>query len=109
MQVMLLRNLDLTGRKSDLVNGSRGVVVGWKTKAEKLAELSIEHNRSKKNKDSGESGPMSAYERLKNSSLKFIPIVKFRNERHMDCIPELFEYEVLNVGKCRRLQVSTLP
>ena len=36
---MLLRNLELEGKKNDLVNGSRGVVVGWKSKQEKLKEL----------------------------------------------------------------------
>ena len=36
---MLLRNLELEGKKSNLVFGSRGVVVGWKSKQEKLKEL----------------------------------------------------------------------
>lgn len=104
-QVMLLRNLELEGKESDLVNGSRGVVVGWKSKEEEMKELSQEIKPSKRY-DPDESPSMSAYKRLKRSSIEFIPIVKFRNGRCIDCVPELFEYPVLNVGVCRRLQVS---
>lgn len=103
-QVMLLWNLELKGKESDLVNGSRGVVVGWKSKQEKLKELEKKGSRYC---DLDEIKPTSAYKRLKCSSIKFIPVVAFRNQRTVDCIPELFDYPILNVGECRRLQVRT--
>lgn len=105
-QVMLLWNLELKGKESDLVNGSRGVVVGWKSKEEKLKELESEYDCSR-HRDLDEIKSTSAYKRLKCSNIKFIPVVAFRNQRTVDCIPELFDYPILNVGECRRLQVRT--
>ncbi|KAG0601459.1 hypothetical protein M758_11G112900 [Ceratodon purpureus] len=106
-QVMLLRNLELLGKKSDLVNGSRGVVVGWKSKEDKLKELELDKTRPRYC-DLDEIKPTSAYKRLKSSSIEFIPIVEFRNGRTIDCIPELFDYPILNVGECQRLQVPLM-
>jgi hypothetical protein len=104
---MLLWNLELEGKESDLVNGSRGVVVGWKSKEEKLKELESGYDWSRY-RDLDEIKPTSAYKRLKCSNIKFIPVVAFRNQRTVDCIPELFDYPILNVGECQRLQVRTI-
>ncbi|KAG0601460.1 hypothetical protein M758_11G113000 [Ceratodon purpureus] len=110
-QVMLLRNLELAGRESDLVNGSRGVVIGWKSKQEKLVALQrkVEQFKSadgpKLKTHPEEAKLLSAIGKLKLSSIEFIPIVAFRNGRSIECDPELFEYPILNVGECRRLQV----
>lgn len=110
-QVMLLRNLELAGKESDLVNGSRGVVIGWKSKKEKLEALQrkVERSPPSQNKiNSKEVKLRSSIDKLTRSSIEFIPVVSFRNGRTIDCIPELFEYPILNVGECRRLQVSPL-
>jgi hypothetical protein len=102
---MLLQNLELEGKESDIVNGSRGVVVGWKSKRKKLKEL---EKKGPRYCDLDKIRPTSAYERLNCSSIKFIPVVASQNKRTVDCIPELFDYPILNVGECQRLQVRTI-
>jgi len=92
-QVMLLKNLDLVGSKdSMLVNGSRGVVIGWKMRDEKLLEMNSETERC-------------AYNILQRSNVNQIPIVKFKNGREFDCMPCEFSCLVLKVGECKRFQV----
>jgi hypothetical protein len=99
---MLLWNLDLEGKESDLVNGSRGVVVGWKSKEEKLEEMPP---RITKPKTADDYKYKRISENLDKSSIDQIPIVQFRNGRVVDCVPESFTYRILNVGDCVRLQV----
>ena len=111
---MLLRNLELRGRESDLVNGSRGVVIGWKSKQVKLEALQRKvegfksPNGAKHKMQPEEAKLFSTIGKLKRSSIEFIPVVAFRNGRAIECDPELFEYPILNVGECRRLQVSPI-
>lgn len=99
---MLLWNLDLEGKESDLVNGSRGVVVGWKPKEKKMEEMPPP---TTKPKTADDYKYKRIFENLNNSSVDQIPIVRFRNGRVVDCVPESFTYRILNVGDCVRLQV----
>ena len=108
---MLLRNLELRGKKSDLVNGSRGVVIGWKSKKEKLEVLKLKAEQFKSPQHKmhpKEAKLLSTIAKLERSSIEFIPVVAFRNGRAIECDPELFEYPILNVGECRRWQVSPI-
>lgn len=121
---MLLWNLDLSAPKSEmLVNGSRGLIVGWKSKEKKMKELSTKTAEDFRHEKMYESlktpignNPKTAeefrhekmYEALKKSSIKNIPIVQFTNGRVEDCVPVEFDHDVLNVGKCTRLQVGSI-
>ncbi|KAG0609116.1 hypothetical protein M758_8G159100 [Ceratodon purpureus] len=113
-QVMLLRNLDQKGNENDLVNGSRGILVGWKSKEKVLNECFVDQsgcaeilrNRPETNEERRVRIRVEQkIVNLNNSSIDPIPIVRFRNERLIDCVPEKFSYEFLNVGECIRWQV----
>ena len=71
---MLLRNLELEGKKSNLVFGSRGVVVGWKSKQEKLKELEKKRSRYC---DLDEIKPTSAYKDSSAAALSSFPLLRF--------------------------------
>jgi hypothetical protein len=108
---MLLRNLELAGRESDLVNGSRGVVVGWKSRQEKVDALQREVAKFKSpswKMNPEEARLRSIIGKLIRSSTEFIPVVAFRNGRKIDCDPEIFDYPVFGVGECSRVQVSPI-
>lgn len=112
-----MRNLILEGKKSDLVNGSRGILVGWKPKDQVLDE-SLEHlktlarilregNETDEGRRERFREEQTVYN-LSESTLEEVPIVRFKNGRVIACVPEKFSYEVLNVGECIRWQVSTI-
>lgn len=106
-----MRNLVLEGSESDLVNGSRGILVGWKAKDVVLAELEKlleKYSESGTEKERWErSRTKQKISNLSRSSITDVPVVKFRNGQRISCVPEKFSYEILNVGECTRLQVST--
>ncbi|KAG0557291.1 hypothetical protein KC19_11G117400 [Ceratodon purpureus] len=107
-QVMLVRNMQLAGKESDLVNGSRGVVVGWTSREEKLEKITWKLSlfRTPKFKTNPvEDRLLHIAGKLSQSTIEFIPIVAFRNGRVIDCDPEMFDYQVLKVGLCTRVQV----
>lgn len=113
---MLLRNLELEGNENDLVNGSRGILVGWKPREQVLDECfqlqqecvatlrkGYETNEERKIRIRVE----QKIDNLTCSTIEHIPIVKFMNNRRITCVPEKFSYEFLNVGECIRWQVGT--
>lgn len=101
MQVMLLWNIKLTGEKSKmLVNGSRGVIVGWKSTEQILGERWVKGREDRCEWDG------SIFDLLRKSGIECVPVVQFRNGSVVDCVPVAFTHEVLNVGVCTRLQVK---
>lgn len=101
MQVMLLWNIRLKGPKSEmLVNGSRGVIVGWKSTEQILFEEFVMGQEERCGWDD------SIFYLLEKSGIECVPVVQFRNGSVVDCVPEAFTHEVLNVGVCTRLQVK---
>ena len=106
VQVMLLRNVAIKGNESDLGNGSRGVVVGWKSKGAILDECLdvLEHTDSPGTPEAFEAQQTQA-KLLQATEFDTIPIVKFRNGRVLNCLPEKFSYEIPNVGECIGHQV----
>ena len=114
---MLLRNLEIEGNEKDLVNGSRGILVGWKSKEKVLSECLFRQHECaeilRKRSETNEERKVrirveQKIDNLNNSIIDPIPIVRFRNGRLIDCVPEKFSYEFLNVGECIRIQVSTI-
>ena len=106
-----MRNMQLAGKESDLVNGSRGVVVGWTSREEKLEKITWKLSlfRTPKFKTNPvEDRLLHIAGKLSQSTIEFIPIVAFRNGRVIDCDPEMFDYQVLKVGSCTRVQVSLI-
>lgn len=104
-QVMLVRNLTLTGKESDLVNGSRGVVVGWAFRDVILEECRAVLRSKQYPETPKEVEAQLMYDKLKATCFNLIPIVRFRNGREIYCVPERFSYEILNTGECVRWQV----
>jgi hypothetical protein len=95
---MLLWNIRLKGKKSEmLVNGSRGIIVGWKSTEQILYE-----NYVKGREEQCE----WVCDLLRKSGIECVPVVQFRNGSVVDCVPQAFTHEVLNVGVCTRLQVK---
>lgn len=114
---MLLRNLIMEGNEGDLVNGSRGILVGFKSKGDTLFECQERLKECTKimreRTETDEERRIRIREErkvynLNESTFKEIPIVRFRNGRIIACVPEKFSYEILNVGECIRWQVSTV-
>jgi len=114
---MLLKNLILEGKESDLVNGSRGILVGWKPKDQVLHECQerlkecAKIQRERPETDEERRVRIRAERKVYNingSTIEEVPIVRFRNGRIIDCVPEKFSYEMLNVGECIRWQVSAV-
>lgn len=122
-QVMLLRNLELTGgAQRMLVNGSRGVVadlvpIGDVMKRlrddiqackqgivpQEFAHLGIGHSmRAQVEALVALQRRLSRCEQFKSRTL---PLIKFRNGVERIIYPESFEHEVHNTGQCIRLQV----
>lgn len=101
VQVMLLWNIKQKGKKSEmLVNGSRGVIVGWKSTEQILDEYYVEGREERCEWD------YSIFDLLRKSGIECVPVVQFRNGSVVDCVPQAFTHEVLNVGVCTRLQVK---
>ncbi|KAG6541057.1 hypothetical protein Mapa_017544 [Marchantia paleacea] len=104
-QVMLTRNIKRPGsQKLSLVNGSRGIIVGWTERTHALDELAEELEQA------GEGGKKksSTFDWLKSiddSNFEMIPRVKFRNGQTLNVLPMTFNFEVLNVGECTRIQI----
>lgn len=108
-QVMLLKNLDL-GSKAMLVNGSRGVIVGFETDVEAiLMELQKDLEALKKDRSR-----FARYDALTiRSKMEAIisqpdphfPIVRFVNGREEVILPEYFSSEIMSVGRCVRYQL----
>ena len=115
-QVMLLRNLDLTGGATHmLVNGSRGVVSNILAVHEVVAKLREEVKQLKAGILPPEFASRSVGDaltvltrrlsRVEQFGHATIPVVTFRNGVERVIYPESFEHEVHQVGKCTRLQV----
>ncbi|BBN03582.1 ATP-dependent DNA helicase PIF1 [Marchantia polymorpha subsp. ruderalis] len=104
-QVMLIRNIKRPGsQKLSLVNGSRGIIVGWTERTHALDELAEEFQKA------GEGGKKktSMFDWMKSiddSNFEMIPRVKFRNGQTLNVLPMNFDFEVLNVGECTRIQI----
>lgn len=93
-QVMLLKN---TSVEKDLINGSRGVVVGWK-KISEIYNLNCNPNSIK------EELPYPFEIQSWLSMNQYLPIVKFSK---VQCIvtPQLFAIEVNGAVKAKRVQL----
>ena len=106
-QVMLLRNLELTGGASRmLVNGSRGVIAYFLSREEARAKLLAEIKETKGSL--GEQAASNLQRRLSSldaTSHTMVPVVSFMNGvRERVIYPELFEQEVPGLGMCKRIQ-----
>ena len=125
-QVMLLRNLELTGGQRMLVNGSRGVIADLVPMAEHMKRLQevvliLEQGGALPQEFAylvasrpgrpyaGRGEALVAMQRILSRCEQFksqtLPVVKFRNGVERTIYPESFEHEVHNTGKCIRLQV----
>ncbi len=91
---MLLKNLELQAGSRSLVNGSRGVVVGFEAIR---GDNDSSHNTNNNNKSSNNNS---------NNSNLGIPIVRFKNGVERVMIREVFSTEVFLEGKCVRKQVG---
>eukprot|EP01130_Rhizamoeba_saxonica_P000469 TRINITY_DN1042_c0_g1_i2.p1 TRINITY_DN1042_c0_g1~~TRINITY_DN1042_c0_g1_i2.p1 ORF type:complete len:846 (+),score=176.66 TRINITY_DN1042_c0_g1_i2:368-2539(+) len=123
-QVLLTKNLDLTGdSKSMLVNGSRGVLIGYKQKGilirHILGKLKGARNMLKGSYHDdfiSNSSVQRIIYKLKKQ-LQFlltdlcgpsVPIVRFANGRTVPVFPEMFTSYVGGVGKCIRFQIPLI-
>lgn len=96
-QVMLLRNLDLkSGSDRMLVNGSRGVVIGFRI-MEGLEDPSESDDELESFLDSDDEPESWAGEQ--------IPIVRFLNGRETAIFPQEFSCDLSGYGSCVRMQV----
>eukprot|EP00897_Mesotaenium_endlicherianum_P008653 jgi/Mesen1/7816/ME000413S07065 len=126
---MLLRNLDLDAdRDGMLVNGSRGVIIGWKSKGEAAQEVEDElaalrlatssatpGGGARAGSARGTAGEeerrvrewrlQSAAKKFRESHLESLPVVRFQNGRQMAIAPEKFDHAVPGSGTCVRIQV----
>ncbi|DBA72022.1 TPA: hypothetical protein ACH3X2_14301 [Trebouxia sp. C0005] len=110
-QVMLLRNLELTGNDRMLVNGSRGVITKFVPKDEHVKEMvGLRHRQGATPgapvPQGAEAGKLEqAIQSLHKWPGTVLPVVKFVNGREEVLLPELFTADVAAVGVCKRLQV----
>ncbi|KAL3131052.1 hypothetical protein ABBQ38_15563 [Trebouxia sp. C0009 RCD-2024] len=110
-QVMLLRNLELTGNDRMLVNGSRGVITRFITKTEHVKEMvGLRHGTGPVPgtpvPQGAEAGKLEAsIQNLHKWPGTVLPVVKFVNGREEVLVPETFTADVAAVGVCKRLQV----
>ncbi|KAL4451826.1 hypothetical protein ABPG75_007488 [Micractinium tetrahymenae] len=134
-QVMLVKNLELTGNTRMLVNGSRGVVTKFITLAEYTGQLSKELEAAKRELKKGGAG--AAFDALESAASPgpgadrgaaagkqmdqlqrklerarswadpkaAVPVVKFLNGRELPLGPQLFTAELPGVGQCSREQI----
>jgi len=108
-QVMLLKNLDL-GSSQMLVNGSRGVIVGFQTDFQSIL-LNLVTELQKLKKDKRKSSRYNALdlrskiESILNQPDPKFPIVKFVNGREEVILPEYFSAEISGIGRCVRYQL----
>jgi len=108
-QVMLLKNLDL-GSSNMLVNGSRGVVIGFDTDMPGIL-LSLVKELQNLKKDKKRSARYDALDlRSKIESIlaqprPIFPIVRFVNGREEVILPEYFSAEISGIGRCVRYQL----
>ena len=119
-QVMLLRNLELSGGATKmLVNGSRGVVADLVSVADVVARLRQDIQACR----SGHVPPEFAHlggaraqgealvalqrrlTRCEQFQFPALPLIKFRNGVERVIYPESFEHDVHNMGTVTRLQV----
>ncbi|GAB4819356.1 hypothetical protein N2152v2_006402 [Parachlorella kessleri] len=122
-QVMLLKNLELTGDSRMLVNGSRGVVTSFQPVGAYIQSLREELELLKRQKGGG-GKPGVQFEKIHSKLATLqrqvvhiavgqawgppesqIPVVRFLNGRELPVCPELFTAEVPGVGTAKRLQV----
>ncbi|CAM6122355.1 unnamed protein product [Calypogeia fissa] len=105
-QVILLRNLLRPGSQTmTLVNGSRGVVVGWTPREQALADLTAERENLGEGTLKKKFLTQNWIKCLQESDFDMVPRVKFRNGQTIDIVPMVFSHEVVNVGECTRIQV----
>jgi len=109
-QVMLLKNLDL-GSSQLLVNGSRGVIVGFQMDIQSLL-INLVTDLQKLKKDKRKSARYAAIDIrskiesiLSQTNTPKIPIVKFVNGREEVILPEYFTTEISGIGRCVRYQL----
>eukprot|EP01119_Soliformovum_irregulare_P020259 TRINITY_DN6533_c1_g4_i2.p1 TRINITY_DN6533_c1_g4~~TRINITY_DN6533_c1_g4_i2.p1 ORF type:complete len:516 (+),score=184.07 TRINITY_DN6533_c1_g4_i2:162-1709(+) len=108
-QVMLLRNIAM---EMDLINGSRGVVIGFKKTAD-LFKLKVEPDNSETEASEGSQNSQKFRRKLQPSDSilswlidhPYLPLVRF--EKGITCIvtPEMFSTEAKGELKAERLQL----
>ncbi|KAL2643771.1 hypothetical protein R1flu_011358 [Riccia fluitans] len=105
-QVMLTRNIKRPGSdKLSLVNGSRGIVVGWTHRGEALDDLAKEMDKATPSGGKKKNSMFDFLKAMDDSNFEMIPRVQFRNGRTVDVLPMIFTFEVLTVGECTRVQI----
>jgi len=112
-QVMLIWNVDVRappGHK--LVNGSRGVIVGWKDKGELLNELIIESDDDTSGSNFYKMRLQDQISRLKEYNAEWLSVVRFANGREEVIQPQCYSCKRPKRGPdgrmydfCYRLQV----
>ena len=119
-QVMLLRNLELTGGAAKmLVNGSRGVVADLVPVADILARLRADIQACRQGHVPAEFAQLGGARaqgealaslqrrltRCEQFQFPALPLIKFRNGVERVIYPESFEHDVHNMGTVTRLQI----
>lgn len=109
-QVMLVKNLELTGVRQ-LVNGSRGVVTKLVRRDEYVIalekELSTTHHMKEEFLPAVDKTEKLRHklQNVKEWKGDWIPVVRFLNGREESLAPEVFTSNVSGVGMCKRVQV----
>jgi ATP-dependent DNA helicase PIF1 len=112
-QCMLIKNLDV-GTDSMLVNGSRGVIIGFETDVALILIQLMDELAKLKQSPPKRDGPQPRYEaQAIRRKIEFIamqkngvyPYVRFVNGKEKLILPEYFSSEIAFVGRCVRYQI----